>query len=159
MNQFITAGIMLDQLKKALYYGKNIEEVANLHQDYINEVLKLPPNSSITSSEDQWELNEEGRITLHAILGIATESVEMVEAIEKSISNNVEIDTVNLSEELGDLAWYIAALFYLELSGFNEPNLILRKNLLKLHKRFGDKFTFEKALNRDLVEERKILEA
>jgi uncharacterized protein YabN with tetrapyrrole methylase and pyrophosphatase domain len=62
---------------------------------------------------------------------------------------------VNLAEEMGDLFWYIAVICdALEVS-FED---VMERNIAKLKARYGDKFTEHAATNRNLEEERRILE-
>ncbi len=100
---------------------------------------------------------------LHAGLGMATEVGEFLDPIKKWAFYGKEIDGVNLQEEIGDLCWYLA----IGIDSINEilpadqrKNFgeILAQNIQKLQARFPDRFTEEHALNRDLDEERKILE-
>ena len=65
------------------------------------------------------------------------------------------IDRVNLKEELGDVLWYVALAIDELGTSFDE---VMEINNAKLAARFGDVFTSEAALNRDLETERKILE-
>lgn len=92
---------------------------------------------------------------LHASLGMTTESGEFADAIKKWILYGKELDYVNLQEEVGDLLWYIA-LVSRQLDIPLES--IFNRNIAKLKARYGDKFTEQAALNRDLAAERKALE-
>ncbi len=92
---------------------------------------------------------------LHAGIGISTEAGEFLDALKKHIFYGKELDRVNLKEELGDLFWYIAIACD-ELDIEFEP--IMARNIEKLKARYGDKFTDEKAENRNLNAERQILE-
>lgn len=47
----------------------------------------------------------------HMLLGIQSELGEVSDAIKKRIAYNKPIDVVNIKEELGDLAWYIACWY------------------------------------------------
>ena len=92
---------------------------------------------------------------LHAGMGLATESAEFLDALKKAIYYGKELDKVNLAEEIGDQMWYCAiALSELGVS-FEE---VMKKNIAKLEARYPEKFTEEKAENRDLKTERDILE-
>lgn len=92
---------------------------------------------------------------LHAGMGLATESAEFLDALKKAIYYGKELDKVNLAEEMGDILWYCAtALDELGVS-FEE---VMEKNIAKLEARYPEKFTEEKAENRDLKTERDILE-
>lgn len=92
---------------------------------------------------------------LHMILGMQTEAAEISDAYKKHMAYGRELDLVNVKEELGDLMWYAANLC--NLHGWDLRD-ILQTNIDKLQARFPDKFTSDKAINRDLKAERKILE-
>ncbi|HQJ57032.1 MAG TPA: nucleoside triphosphate pyrophosphohydrolase family protein [Caldisericia bacterium] len=113
-------------------------------KEYKIESKRTCPNLS-TNSED----------LLHMALGMQTESAEISDILKKKLAYNKDIDWINLKEEIGDLMWYI-----MNLCTFNNFDLeeILQTNINKLRARFPEKFTEEKALNRDLKVERKILE-
>jgi len=89
LSMHIATGNILDQIKK---------------QD-----IELNLSNIFKSTHDELEdaestLDIDPRI-FHAVLGAATESVELLEALE---FNGKEMDLVNLGEEFGDLNWYQA---------------------------------------------------
>ena len=92
---------------------------------------------------------------LHSMIGLCTESGEIQDMMKKHIFYGKDIDRVNFKEELGDLMWYIAI-------ACNELDIpledVMKTNVDKLRARYGDKFTEEAALNRNLSKEREILE-
>lgn len=92
---------------------------------------------------------------VHMIFGMQTEVAEIADAYKKHIAYGKELDLVNVREELGDAMWYIANLC--NLHGWDLRD-ILDTNINKLALRYPEKFTAEKALNRDLKSEREILE-
>lgn len=150
---FIEVGNRLDQLKKALFYGKDLEEVIRKHQAIYNF------NEEFTE-DDEWELEDNS--ALHGILGLATEDVELIEAAYKVFSGTRrEFDVVNLIEEIGDSEFYKAVLIY-SLSPGKDIDLRLKKIwanvLLKLNLRYEGKFTEDKAIFRDLKKERELLD-
>jgi NTP pyrophosphatase (non-canonical NTP hydrolase) len=169
----------------------------------------------------EFHCEEKYQRLLHAAIGILTE----IEEILPNYENNILISGINdqgsISEEISDVAWYIAILFreykisfeldkiesyrnsndilndiiistikildplkkklfynkkindysiiefsiklyslVLEFCHVNGVDLdeSLEKNIQKLKVRYGDKFTSEKAINRDLKTEREILE-
>lgn len=132
--QFIKAGDKLDKVKKALFYGKT-------HAFIMFEGEKTLDGGS----QDQKLID-----IIHGMLGIATESVELLEALGKS-----EIDEVNVKEELGDVLWYVAIMCKKLNCTFEELQLM---NIAKLRARFPDRFKEHDAINRDLANERKVLE-
>lgn len=92
---------------------------------------------------------------LHAGIGLATESGEFLDALKKHVFYGKELDTVNLSEEMGDIFWYCALIADELKIDFSQ---VMDTNIAKLKARYGDKFSEEKAENRDLKTERTILE-
>lgn len=97
---------------------------------------------------------------LHAAMGIATEAGEIVDALKKHIFYGKELDLVNLEEELGDLSWYMAVMIAVMaiLGHCTSFERIWAVNIAKLQARYGDKFSEEAAINRNLSAERKVLE-
>lgn len=92
---------------------------------------------------------------LHAGIGLATEAGEFLDALKKHVFYGKELDTVNLAEEMGDIFWYCALIA-------DELNVdfadVMSRNIEKLKARYGDKFTEDRAVNRNLDVERTILE-
>ena len=91
---------------------------------------------------------------LHVGMGLATEAGEFMDALKRYVFYGKELDTVNLIEELGDVTWYLRIAC--DVLGVSLAEVI-QKNVDKLRKRFPDKFTEDKAVNRDLEEERAAL--
>lgn len=92
---------------------------------------------------------------IHATLGMASEVGELADALKKHIIYGQALDEINILEENGDLSWYQA----IGLSAVKRSmSDCLERNIAKLKTRYGDKFDADKALNRDLVAERKALE-
>lgn len=150
LDEFIWVGQYLDKLKKALFYGKDLQE------SYKSTRANFYDTVPTEEVGHDWPSNVEP-VAIHSILGIATEAVELVENLRKALVGNTEMDWVNLVEEFGDVIWYMHIPF---IYGAIDPDInpVLRKNLLKLYARFKDKFDTEKAINRDLDTERRILE-
>lgn len=94
--------------------------------------------------------------SLHALLGLMSETGEIADALKKHIIYGKELDIINLMEESGDLSWYQAVLLTAIKKTMEEA---MEKNIAKLKARFGDKFSAHAALNRDTAAERKILES
>ena len=92
---------------------------------------------------------------IHMSLGIQTEAAEIADLLKKRLAYKKDIDWVNMKEEVGDTMWYIA-----NLCNINNWNLedILETNINKLKVRYPEKFSEDKAINRNLDAERKELE-
>jgi len=88
---------------------------------------------------------------VHAALGLSTEANEFGDALKKHLIYGKELDEVNLIEELGDICWFIALACDELGTNFEEIQEI---NIKKLKSRYGEKYSDEKALNRDLDQER-----
>jgi NTP pyrophosphatase (non-canonical NTP hydrolase) len=103
-------------------------------KDYTKEVQRT------SGLQDQKEI-----LTLTA-LGIAGESGEVVDIIKKVLYHQHDLDTARISEELGDLLWYITRLA--DALGLSLDD-IMQTNVAKLHKRYPDGFNPERSKNRN----------
>ncbi len=92
---------------------------------------------------------------LHAGIGLSTEAGEFLDALKKHIFYGKDLDTVNLSEEMGDIFWYCAIIA--DELGVNFAD-VMDTNIAKLKARYGEKFTEQRAQKRNLDTERTILE-
>lgn len=160
------AGRMLDQIKKHVFYGREYKiDLFNGDYQLMVTTLTHMAHKSIRINGTPEEMAEETITEInprifHAIIGIATESTELCEALYDILTSRKEIDLVNLREENGDLNWY-QAIFYdamRELGYEGTWDEDLEKNIAKLKARYPEKFTKKNAIIRDLDKERKILE-
>lgn len=144
LEEFIDAGQRLDRVKKSLMYGRDFK-YTEMSEPYGVDIVTPP-------------IPEHEQVLAHAILGVATEGVELVEALYAYLFNNKEFDFVNLQEEFGDVQWYRA----LGLQHVNQTHVEnITQNDAKLEKRFGpvkDGFTYKAVNERDLEGERAVLE-
>jgi NTP pyrophosphatase (non-canonical NTP hydrolase) len=60
-----------------------------------------------TNNDKGLEMNR-----LHAVTGIVTELGELIDAYKRNIWYSTALDTTNVTEEVGDILWYIALLSY-----------------------------------------------
>jgi NTP pyrophosphatase (non-canonical NTP hydrolase) len=136
---FIKYGILLNQIKKAIFYGKEYQ------------------NFNVLGNAVDYEASEVKGLnldTIHAILGTATEAVEQAELLRDVIINGQPFDLINYKEELGDTFWYLAiALKAIDTSA----STIWSQNISKLEARYPSAFTTEAANTRDLEAERDVL--
>lgn len=122
-------------------------------KNYIKDAIKTESQDFKAIGE---RLSQQKNIRLlHGAMGLATESGEFLDALKKHLFYGKELDNVNLSEELGDLFWYMAIIAD-ELGVDFES--VMKTNIDKLRARYGEKFTEQKADKRDLKTERNILE-
>lgn len=123
-------------------------------KEYIRDACKT---ESINFPEIRERLSNEFQLRLlHGSMGICTEAGELQDALKKFIFYGKDLDLVNLKEEVGDLFWYVAILCDDLKVDFEE---LWKTNIEKLKSRYPNKFDKEKAVNRDLVKEREILES
>lgn len=78
-------------------------------------------------------------------LGLAGEAGEVADLIKKWHSQGHELNEQKIKEELGDLFWYQAKACKIFGWTFEE---IMQENIDKLKKRYGEKFSAEKSINR-----------
>lgn len=99
--------------------------------------------------------NDQTARLLHYALGLGSETGELQDALKKLVAYGKPLDLVNVKEEIGDLLWYMSRIC--DTCGFTLED-VMETNIAKLKARYGDKWTQEAALNRDLKLEREILE-
>mgnify|MGYP001827435397 CR=1 FL=1 len=157
LRMHIATGNILDQVKKHAFYGREYDDMkidGNLFA-VIRSMEKLQGMTHDEISENEEPLIINPRI-FHAIMGTATEAVELLEALD---FDGNEMDYVNLGEEFGDLNWYQA--IFCDASGI-EWEHILKVNADKLHKsnkaRYKNGFSNEDANVRNLDAEREVLD-
>ena len=95
---------------------------------------------------------------LHAIMGVVTESGELMDVCKRAFyygKGKEAVDLVNIKEEFGDILWYVALGLHACGSSFEE---VMQTNLDKLKARYPEKFSLEDAYERDLSKERSVLE-
>jgi hypothetical protein len=167
INVAILSGQFLDLYKKHYFYNKKIDqqELANLTSKLIGAIDRtaMATTSEVAECDYGAEINHtlttqedilRARL-FHSGVGMITEAGEILENLPKH-----NIDWVNVGEELGDVDWYQAIILNI-LKDLNIPldeNIIRERNILKLAKRYGEKFSDFSATHRDLESERKILE-
>jgi NTP pyrophosphatase (non-canonical NTP hydrolase) len=93
---------------------------------------------------------------VHAGFGMASEVGEWIGQLKKHLFYGTPLDKVNLSEEAGDILWYLA--LNSNVPGMRSMAENMATNNAKLRARYGDKFSIFAAINRDLGKERAILE-
>jgi len=128
------------------------------NEEYIKLVLET---ESIDISAIQERLGDPQVVRLvHAAMGMVTEAGELLDMLKKHLFYGRELDLVNVEEELGDSLWYLGlAVDDMREMGYDTSiEQIQEKNIAKLRKRYGEKFSKDAALTRDLDAERKILE-
>jgi arsenate reductase len=101
-----------------------------------------------TASQDNHDL-------YHYVLGVCTEAGELAHQAKAHLAYGKDLDRANVIEELGDLSWYMANLMRLMGTSWEE---VWEINIEKLRQRYPEGFEQERALSRDLVAERKILD-
>jgi len=152
-----------DYVEGAVSTESTIDEV-KVNKQFLTQILSMDIELNLSnifkSTHDELEdaestLDIDPRI-FHAVLGAATESVELLEALE---FNGKEMDLVNLGEEFGDLNWYQA--IFCDAAGIKWDD-ILDTNADKLFKkkeaRYKDGFSDKDANERNLTAERKVLD-
>lgn len=100
-------------------------------------------------------LESRGIDNIHMLFGMVTEVGELVDVFKKKIAYGKIIDWINVKEEVGDLLWYVIG--FCNINGWDLEE-ILDTTAKKLESRYKGKFSQEKAKNRNLQEERSVLE-
>lgn len=80
------------------------------------------------------------------VMGLCGESGECIDLVKKFLFQGHELDRDKLAEELGDVAWYLAATAH--AIGYSLED-VFQKNIDKLRRRYPDGFTEEKSIHRE----------
>jgi NTP pyrophosphatase (non-canonical NTP hydrolase) len=120
------------------------------YEDFVVDV------ASKNYSEVKGRIDDNMIVLARAAIGLSAESGEIATTIQKSLFYGKKIDTVNLAEELGDILWYTTSMA--KQLGYSIQD-IAEGNMLKLKKRYPNKYSNESAINRNPKAERAILEA
>ncbi len=151
------SGNMLDQVKKHTFYGREYDHRSiDKHIMNISDTLKDMQKMTFDELVDKEDIIDINPRIFHAMIGTATEAVELMEALDL---DGGTLDLVNISEEYGDLNWY-QAIFCDESEILWDD--ILNINAEKLFKanqaRFRKGFNDSDANKRNLEAEREVLE-
>ena len=104
----------------------------------LNDYTKLALR---TANSMDSELND----LVHAAMGMAGESGEVLDLVKKSFAYGKAIDKVKLIEEAGDALWYFNLLFHTLNVSWEE---VMERNITKLEGRYPDlRFDSEHAIN------------
>ena len=142
-SDIVQAAEQLDVFKRALFY---------------DDREKYALSQQVGSAPDSLTNDPKKIAQLHALLGLATEVGELLDAYLTEDHNDLtfDVDQTNVSEEAGDQLWYLALL----AQGIDVPlSEIARANIRKLDQRYpGRLFETDRAINRDVESERAALE-
>lgn len=146
---------LIDQKERSSVEKKS-QTLPNFERITAEQFLALAMNTESNDFEAiQERLANINPRLLHAILGLATEAGELLDAIKKYIFYGKEIDMVNIAEEFGDSLWY-SAIGCDSIDKSMEEIFALVIN--KLSARYPDRFSEDRANVRDLLKERRVLE-
>lgn len=148
---FVASGNLLDQLKKNIFYDKPIDNDARA--SWVKNIIEAMDTKELfkedpTANKDIMDVNSR---LFHAIVGVATESTELIE----NLSSGNKLDIINMLEEMTDINWYQAIAVDEVQADWDQ---MLDTVIAKLKARYPDKFTSEDAINRNLSNERQILD-
>ena len=82
---------------------------------------------------------------VHAALGLTGEAGEFADAVKKHVVYGKQLDLENLTEELGDILWYVALACNAMGTNFNE---VMTQNIKKLAVRYPTEYSDLDALSR-----------
>lgn len=139
---FLESAQQLDYIKKTVVYGKPFSAVNNKGDHSVPKPFPVDPQ------------------VFHAIVGIATEAGELIQALTKAMYDGKPMDLTNLLEESGDVDWYQALLDSrtegTQVKRWQSNRDKLARRYAKIHAKPA--FTAEAAITRDLTAERAILD-
>lgn len=111
----------------------------------LNEYQQLAHRTSAFYNADSNEPHTRNRNITMAILGLCGETGEVADLIKKWHYHEHSPNLDKLSDEIGDVLWYVSELC--SALGFN-LNTIAALNIAKLKARYGNAFSSEASINR-----------
>lgn len=167
---------IVDQVKKATFYAGREVDLAKFQQDceeLINCTTALSEWAGTGTLSEPRDVHSygEGHLPpelaalnlkdlnirlLHATYGVHTEAGEMAEALAAAWEAGEQPDRVNMSEEVGDVMWYLAVA----ADELKVPfSVLFQQNITKLNDKKNGRyrkggFNVDEAINRDLKSER-----
>lgn len=145
-------GDALDNLKKNIFYGRPVarpevwEALMDSQQTEVEKYENVQVNR-VQADPTKIDL-------IHGIIGVATESAELLAQLNKILETG-EYDAVNILEEVGDKFWYQALILHRLAKTVLDA---MGVNIHKLAERFPDGYSDLAANNRNLDNERALLE-
>lgn len=91
------------------------------------------------------QMREKPSTLLHAAVGVAGESGELLDIVKKHWAYGKELDREHLIEELGDIEFYLEALR--QQAGLHRDHII-EANIAKLQKRYPKTYSDDLAIAR-----------
>lgn len=154
LNRIAHLTMQLDMWKKKVFYGNTKHKVLD-ELDFAKQEHGYLADHLSSNHYTQKNISDTKSLRiLHAIVGMVGESGELADAFGKFLKTG-KLDEVNLKEELGDMDWYEAVCLN-ALKVTHEE--VWRTNNEKLAARFGVSFNEKGAIDRNVDNERKILE-
>lgn len=108
-----------------------------------NEYQKLAARTLI--ERPGFDLTDKGIMTVWDAIGLAGEAGEVANLVKKGVFHRHGMDLPKVSEELGDVLWYAAALCTTLGLDMGE---IMQANIDKLKQRYPDGYSSEASVNR-----------
>lgn len=108
------------------------------HSELVRALVK--PGSDILREVSAEDLNR-----VHSVLGISGEAGELLDAVKKAVIYRKPLDMENVIEELGDLEFYMEQLR--QSLGLTREEC-LQHNIIKLTRRYGEKYSDKAARER-----------
>jgi len=171
---FAVAAKKIDLIKRHAYYAKKPDAAKRAGPAEYREKILLDitrdrlVTGELTVAESilRAEINKN---LMHAMIGIATEAGEIIEALLDAIVYGRPLDLENLREEFGDMEWYEAEgrTAARELANSENPGsgqifdleAIWRANIAKLRARYSDPAKVAGHGDRDLAAEQAAVKA
>ena len=110
---------------------------------------------NLNISDKNTIISDELKTPFKILMEFLKENLKMLDSLKKKLYYNKEINIINFIDSTFKL--YTLLENYCNFYK-TDINVILEKNIAKLKARYGDKFSSDKAINRDLETEKKILE-
>lgn len=156
LNVSVANTFMAGPIKKNIFHKhENWIDARNIQEMMLfkGKITDMPVNKAAG-----FELSPEDQVVLEGIIGMIDESGEVAEVVGKYLRRQINFEQLKkgVSDELGDVMWYIART----AAGVDaDLGAIAEGNLAKLAKRYPNGFKVEDSIDPDKKAEGKVQEA
>jgi NTP pyrophosphatase (non-canonical NTP hydrolase) len=118
---------------------------------FIRSLQQQRENQKNKFRSDDYETDQLSFLMHHGIIGVVTESGELMDLVKKHLVYDRDFDKKKVADEAGDCLFYL--MMIIDACGLTIGDII-NLNVAKLKARYPDGFTPDKANNRNLEAEK-----
>lgn len=148
-NKNIKAGTIIGNAggTKSLYFGDTfICEIGSaVQKTYLTELVEKQNYQDNVKRTLPGNMMQDAKLAM-LCMGLAGETGEVVDHVKKHLFQGHELSREKIVDESGNVLWYLAGIFNMVGTTFDE---VMNRNIDKLNKRYPNGFDAQKSINRE----------